>query len=70
VTLKKSYFLREMEVNNEKNRCQNDLVDILECKTELATYSLSISKVIVTTDLSIAKVQQGCFPTWKSTREC
>ncbi len=61
-----------METNRQKKigaLLQNDLVDILQGevrKNGISNLIISISKVNVTTDLSIAKVHLSVFPTEKS----
>jgi ribosome-binding factor A len=61
-----------METNRQKKigaLLQNDLVDILQGevrKNGIINLIISISKVIVTTDLSIAKVHLSVFPTEKA----
>lgn len=71
MTLKKSYFC-QMETNRQKKigaLLQNDLVDILQGeirKNGISNLIISISKVNVTTDLSIAKVHLSVFPTDKA----
>ena len=71
MTLKKSYFCN-METNRQKKigaLLQNDLVDILQGeirKNGISNLIISISKVNVTTDLSIAKVHLSVFPTDKA----
>jgi ribosome-binding factor A len=61
-----------METNRQKKigaLLQNDLVDILQGevrKNGISNLIISISKVIVTTDLSIAKVHLSVFPTEKA----
>ncbi len=71
MTLKKSYFC-QMETNRQKKigaLLQNDLVDILQGeirKNGINNLIISISKVNVTTDLSIAKVHLSVFPTDKA----
>lgn len=58
-----------METNRQKKigaLLQSDLVDILQGevrKNGVSNLVLSISKVVVTTDLSIAKVYLSVFPT-------
>ncbi|MCB0442455.1 MAG: 30S ribosome-binding factor RbfA [Flavobacterium sp.] len=60
-----------METNRQKKIgavLQNDLVDILQGevrKNGIANLIISVSKVAVTTDLSIAKVFLSVFPTEK-----
>ena len=60
-----------METNRQKKiggLLQKDLVDILQGevrKNGVSNLVLSISKVVVTTDLSIAKVYLSVFPTSK-----
>ncbi|AWH84233.1 30S ribosome-binding factor RbfA [Flavobacterium album] len=57
-----------METNRQKKigaLLQNDLVDILQGeirKNGISNLIISISKVVVTTDLSIAKVYLSVFP--------
>jgi ribosome-binding factor A len=57
-----------METNRQKKigaLLQNDLVDILQGevrKNNISNLIISISKVMVTTDLSIAKVYLSVFP--------
>ena len=66
-----SYFC-QMETNRQKKigaLLQNDLVDILQGeirKNGISNLIISISKVNVTTDLSIAKVHLSVFPTDKA----
>ena len=61
-----------METNRQKKigaLLQNDLVDILQGeirKNGISNLIISISKVNVTTDLSIAKVYLSVFPTNKA----
>lgn len=61
-----------METNRQKKigaLLQNDLVDILQGevrKNGISNLVISISKVNVTTDLSIAKVYLSVFPTEKA----
>lgn len=61
-----------METNRQKKigaLLQNDLVDILQGeirKNGISNLIISISKVNVTTDLSIAKVHLSIFPTDKA----
>ena len=61
-----------METNRQKKiggLLQKDLVDILQGevrKNGVSNLVLSISKVVVTTDLSIAKVYLSVFPTDKA----
>ncbi|WP_438966164.1 30S ribosome-binding factor RbfA [Flavobacterium sp.] len=61
-----------METNRQKKigaLLQNDLVDILQGeirKNGILNLIISISKVNVTTDLSIAKVHLSVFPTEKA----
>lgn len=61
-----------METNRQKKigaLLQNDLVDILQGeirKNGISNLIISISKVNVTTDLSIAKVHLSVFPTDKA----
>lgn len=61
-----------METNRQKKigaLLQNDLVDILQGevrKNGISNLIISISKVNVTTDLSIAKVHLSVFPTEKA----
>lgn len=61
-----------METNRQKKigaLLQNDLVDILQGeirKNGISNLIISISKVSVTTDLSIAKVHLSVFPTDKA----
>lgn len=61
-----------METNRQKKiggLLQKDLVDILQGevrKNGVSNLVLSISKVVVTTDLSIAKVYLSVFPTSKA----
>ncbi|MFY8187095.1 MAG: 30S ribosome-binding factor RbfA [Flavobacterium sp.] len=61
-----------METNRQKKigaLLQNDLVDILQGeirKNNISNLIISISKVEVTTDLSIARVHLSIFPTEKS----
>lgn len=61
-----------METNRQKKigaLLQNDLVDILQGeirKNGIANLIISISKVSVTTDLSVAKVYMSVFPNEKS----
>lgn len=61
-----------METNRQKKigaLLQNDLVDILQGevrKNGITNLIISISKVNVTSDLSIAKVHLSVFPTEKS----
>jgi ribosome-binding factor A len=61
-----------METNRQKKigaLLQKDLVDILQGevrKNNVSNLIISISKVIVTTDLSIAKVYLSIFPTEKA----
>ncbi len=60
-----------METNRQKkigNVLQNDLVDILQGevrKNGISNLIISVSKVSVTTDLSVAKVYLSVFPTEK-----
>ncbi len=60
-----------METNRQKKigaLLQNDLVDILQGeirKNGISNLIISISKVVVTTDLSIAKVYLSVFPSEK-----
>ncbi len=71
MTLKKSYFCK-METNRQKKigaLLQNDLVDILQGeirKNGISNLIISISKVNVTTDLSVARVHLSVFPTNKA----
>ncbi len=61
-----------METNRQKKigaLLQNDLVDILQGeirKNGVTNLVISISKVSVTTDLSVAKVYMSVFPNQKS----
>jgi len=61
-----------METNRQKKigaLLQNDLVDILQGeirKNGISNLIISISKVNVTTDLSVAKVHLSVFPTGKA----
>ena len=60
-----------METNRQKNRAllQNDLVSILQGeirKNNINNLVISVSKVNVTSDLSIAKVHLSVFPTDKA----
>jgi ribosome-binding factor A len=61
-----------METNRQKkigSVLQNDLVDILQGevrKNGLTNLIISVSKVIVTTDLGVAKVYLSVFPTEKA----
>ena len=61
-----------METNRQKKigaLLQNDLVDILQGeirKNNINNLIISISKVLVTSDLSIAKVHLSVFPTDKA----
>lgn len=61
-----------METNRQKKigaLLQNDLVDILQGeirKNGITNLIISISKVSVTTDLSVAKVYMSVFPNEKS----
>ncbi|MFT7350956.1 MAG: ribosome-binding factor A [Flavobacterium sp.] len=65
------YFCN-METNRQKkigSVLQNDLVDILQGevrKNGLTNLIISVSKVIVTTDLGVAKVYLSVFPTEKA----
>lgn len=65
--LKKSYFC-PMETNRQKKIgtvLQKDLVDILQGevrKNGISNLIISVSKVNVTTDLSVAKVYLSIFP--------
>jgi len=67
VALKKSYFCT-METNRQKkigSVLQNDLVDILQGevrKNGLTNLIISVSKVVVTTDLGVARVYLSVFP--------
>ncbi|MGQ2984443.1 30S ribosome-binding factor RbfA [Flavobacterium sp.] len=60
-----------METNRQKKigaLLQNDLVDILQGevrKNGISNLIISVSKVVVTTDLSIAKVYLSVFPSEK-----
>lgn len=71
MTLKNSYFCK-METNRQKKigaLLQNDLVDILQGeirKNGISNLIISISKVNVTTDLSVARVHLSVFPTNKA----
>jgi ribosome-binding factor A len=62
-----------METNRQKkigSVLQNDLVDILQGevrKNGISNLVISVSKVAVTTDLSIAKVYLSVFPNEKAT---
>lgn len=70
--LKNLYFCH-METNRQKkigSVLQNDLVDILQGevrKNGISNLVISVSKVAVTTDLSIAKVYLSVFPNEKAT---
>lgn len=70
--LKNLYFC-QMETNRQKkigSVLQNDLVDILQGevrKNGISNLVISVSKVAVTTDLSIAKVYLSVFPNEKAT---
>lgn len=61
-----------METNRQKkigSVLQNDLVDILQGevrKNGISNLVISVSKVVVTTDLSIAKVYLSVFPNDKA----
>lgn len=61
-----------METNRQKkigSVLQNDLVDILQGeirKNGISNLIISVSKVSVTTDLSVAKVYLSVFPTEKA----
>lgn len=61
-----------METNRQKkigSVLQNDLVDILQGeirKNGISNLVISVSKVVVTTDLSIARVYLSVFPTAKA----
>lgn len=61
-----------METNRQKkmgNLLQADLVDILQGeirKNGISNLIISVSKVVVTTDLSIAKVYLSIFPTQRA----
>ncbi len=61
-----------METNRQKKMgalLQEELVDILQGevrKNGISNLIISVSKVVVTTDLSIAKVYLSIFPTEKS----
>jgi ribosome-binding factor A len=63
-----------METNRQKKigaLLQNDLVDILQGeirKNGISNLIISISKVNVTTDLSVARVHLSVFPTDKATQ--
>lgn len=67
MALKKSYFCT-METNRQKkigSVLQNDLVDILQGevrKNGLTNLIISVSKVVVTTDLGVARVYLSVFP--------
>jgi ribosome-binding factor A len=67
MALKKLYFCR-METNRQKkigSVLQNDLVDILQGevrKNGLTNLIISVSKVVVTTDLGVARVYLSVFP--------
>ena len=67
MALKKLYFCK-METNRQKkigSVLQNDLVDILQGeirKNGLTNLIISVSKVIVTTDLGVARVYLSVFP--------
>jgi len=67
VALKKSYFCK-METNRQKKIggvIQKDLVDILQGeirKNGISNLIISVSKVSVTTDLSVATVHLSVFP--------
>ncbi len=62
-----------METNRQKKIggvLQNDLVDILQGeirKNGISNLVISVSKVIVTTDLGVARVYLSIFPTEKAT---
>lgn len=62
-----------MESNRQKkigSVLQNDLVDILQGeirKNGISNLIISVSKVTVTTDLSVARVYLSVFPTAKAT---
>ncbi len=61
-------YICTMETNRQKKigaLLQNDLVDILQGevrKNGISNLVISVSKVVVTTDLSIAKVYLSVFP--------
>ena len=65
---KKFVYFCEMETNRQKkigSVLQKDLVDILQGevrKNGISNLIISVSKVIVTTDLSVAKVYLSVFP--------
>jgi ribosome-binding factor A len=65
--MKKTYFCT-METNRQKKIggvLQNDLVDILQGeirKNGISNLVISVSKVVVTTDLGVAKVYLSVFP--------
>jgi len=67
MALKKLYFC-SMETNRQKkigSVLQNDLVDILQGevrKNGLTNLVISVSKVVVTTDLGVARVYLSVFP--------
>lgn len=69
--IEKSYFC-QMETNRQKKigaLLQNDLVSILQGeirKNNINNLVISVSKVNVTSDLSIAKVHLSVFPTEKA----
>jgi ribosome-binding factor A len=71
INSKKSYFC-SMETNRQKKIggvIQKDLVDILQGeirKNGISNLIISVSKVIVTTDLSLATVHLSIFPQEKA----
>jgi ribosome-binding factor A len=71
INSKKSYFCT-METNRQKKIggvIQKDLVDILQGeirKNGISNLIISVSKVIVTTDLSVATVHLSIFPQEKA----
>lgn len=68
---RKNLYFCIMETNRQKkigSVLQNDLVDILQGevrKNGISNLIISVSKVSVTTDLSVAKVYLSVFPTEK-----
>ena len=68
----KNLYFCSMETNRQKkigSVLQKDLVDILQGevrKNGISNLMISVSKVIVTTDLSVAKVYLSVFPQEKA----